>query len=386
MKLGGNILILTHWSYKDALIQTYTLPYVEIIRKIVPAEVKIVVITAEQERVALQLSEVDIINAEWGKENMQLIAQPYKRFGWRKIFAGIAQLIALYKVTRRNKVAVIHAFCTPAGGIGYIISKLTGKQLVIDSYEPHAESMVETGSWKKTGLAFKILFWLEKKLSERAIHIIATTVGMKAYAKEKYNVDLKSFFVKPACIDFEEFYPREKDEVLLKKLQLNEKIVCVYAGKLGGTYLRDELFDFVKGCYDYWGDRFRFLMLTSTPRPEIQQQIKRVGLPENIVTSRFVKHSEIPRYLSLGDFGINPQVPVPSKRFGSPIKNFWTSYLMKSKKKSGQDPNGEEVGWMVVCKIVPFPKRTNFDPLSLSSFPRWSCSGIYIRKFFTNNE
>ena len=87
--------------------------------------------------------------------------------------------------------------------------------------------------------------------------------------------------------------------------------------------------DFVKACYDYWGDRFRFLMLTSTPGMEIQQQIERIDLPENIVTSRFIKHSEIPRYLSLGDFAINPQFPVPSKRYGSPIKNgeYWAMGL-----------------------------------------------------------
>ena len=29
----GNVLVLTYWSYKDALIQTYTLPYVRIIQK-----------------------------------------------------------------------------------------------------------------------------------------------------------------------------------------------------------------------------------------------------------------------------------------------------------------------------------------------------------------
>ena len=43
MKLKGNILVLTQWSFKDALIQTYTLPYVEILREIIPTERKIFV-------------------------------------------------------------------------------------------------------------------------------------------------------------------------------------------------------------------------------------------------------------------------------------------------------------------------------------------------------
>ncbi len=59
MKLKGNILILTHWSFKDALVQTYTLPYVEIIREIVPVEKKIIVITSEQQNNALSATEID---------------------------------------------------------------------------------------------------------------------------------------------------------------------------------------------------------------------------------------------------------------------------------------------------------------------------------------
>ena len=39
----------------------------------------------------------------------------------------------------------------------------SGIPLVLDSYEPHAEAMVETNAWKKRGIAFRTLFYLEKK-------------------------------------------------------------------------------------------------------------------------------------------------------------------------------------------------------------------------------
>jgi glycosyltransferase involved in cell wall biosynthesis len=181
--------------------------------------------------------------------------------------------------------------------------------------------MVETGAWKKDAISFKLLFGLEKKLSQKASYIIATTEGMKQYALENYGVELKNFFVKPACISFEDFYPRPKDIALLEKFGLRGKTVCVYAGKLGGTYLKDEVFDFVKSCYEYWGDSFRFLMFSEESDETIQSQVKRIGIPANVIFKQYVAHKDIPMYLSLGDFGINPQVPVPSKRYGSPIKN-----------------------------------------------------------------
>lgn len=329
MKLHGNLLILTQWSYKDALVQTYTLPYVDIIRRTLPAGKRIFLVTSEQEKIRLSPQELQAVNKEWEKRNMQLIAQPYSRFGIRKLFSSAGHLLDLFKLIRKQRIEVIHSFCTPAGSIGYLLSVLTGKVLVADSYEPHATAMVETGAWKKSGLAFRILFALEKRLTKRAAYIIATTKGMKEYSKENYGVELKDFFIKPACINFEHFYPREKDPALMKELGLEDKLVCLYAGKLGGTYLKEEVFDFVRECYAFWGDRFRFLMLTGERQEEIQQQLDRVGVPGEVVITRFVYHALIPGYMSLADFAINPQVPVPSKRYGTPIKNgeYWAMGL-----------------------------------------------------------
>jgi len=325
MKLKGNILIFTHWSFKDALVQTYTLPYVDIIRKIIPPDKKIIVVTFEQEKIALNEKEKETIRNEWAKRNMQLLPLSYKRFGIKKMVSAISQLMQLWKIVRKEHIRVIHAFCSPATGFGYLLNA----KLVVDSYEPHAESMVEAGAWKRSGAAFQILFRLEKKLSHRAVHIIATTAEMKKYAKEKYGFDLKNFFVKPACIDFNTFFPRPKNNRLLHELKLTDKMVCVYAGKLGGMYLNEEVFDFIKSCYDHWGDRFRFLLLTPAPDETVARHIERIGIPADVVIKLFAFHKDIPEYLSLGDFAINPQAPIPSKRFGSPLKNgeYWAMGL-----------------------------------------------------------
>jgi glycosyltransferase involved in cell wall biosynthesis len=241
----------------------------------------------------------------------------------------VANLFKLYRIVKKEKIKTIHAICTPAGGLAYMLSRITGVEFVVDSYEPHAESMVENGTWKKDGLAYKILFFFEKRQTQKAKALIGTTAGMKMYAAEKYGVEVKSFFVKPACVDLEKFSPKEKDVPLLKELGLENKIVCVYAGKLGGIYLKTEVFDFIKACYDNWRDDFRFLMLTNASRDEIDTESGRAGLPGGVVISRFVFHSEIPAYLSLGDFAINPVKPVPTKRFCTSIKDgeYWAMGL-----------------------------------------------------------
>jgi hypothetical protein len=212
----GNILVFTQWSFKDALVQTYTLPYVNIIREIISPERKIILVTAEQPNIALNKDEADQINKDWEKRNMQLHPGPYKRFGLIKLLTSVRDLSKIIGVINREKIKTIHAFCTPAGGIAYLLSKFTGVELVIDSYEPHAESMVENGTWKKKGAAYKILFSLEKKQTQRAKVLIATTAGMKQYALDRYGVAIKNFFVKPACVDLGKIFSFRKKYLTYK--------------------------------------------------------------------------------------------------------------------------------------------------------------------------
>ena len=191
MKTAGNILVFTQWSFKDALVQTYTLPYIDIIRDIISPERKIILVTAEQPHIALSKDEAHQINKDWERRNMQLLPEPYKRFGLKKLVASAGNLSRLIRVIKKEKIKTIHAFCTPAGSIAYLLSKLTGAELIIDSYEPHAESMIENGTWKKHGMAYKILFSLEKRQTQRAKVLIGTTWGMKQYALDRYGVEVK---------------------------------------------------------------------------------------------------------------------------------------------------------------------------------------------------
>jgi len=327
--IESNILLLTHWSYKDALVQTYTLPYLEMIRSILPKQYKIFLVTSEQGKLALSKEEIKNINEDWQQNNISLVALPYERFGFKKMVSMPTQLLQLVQLVRKNKISYIHSFCTPAGSIAYLLSKITNAKIIADSYEPHAEVMVENGTWPANGAAYKILYTLEKRLTKKASYFIGTTAAMQEYALTRYGVPIKNLFVKPACIDFKKFYPQHKDLSLLKQHGLEGKIVCVYAGKLGGIYLKTEVFDFVRCCYERWGDKFRFLMLTNASREEIEEETKRTGIPSEVVISKFCFHYEVPKYLSLGDFSINPVKSGPSRRYCTSIKDgeYWGTGL-----------------------------------------------------------
>ncbi len=239
---------------------------------------------------------------------------------WAGLMARLASFIF------SKNIRMIHCWGTPVGSIGYLLSLLTARKLTIDSYEPHAEAMVENGTWKRNGLAFQILFMLERLQTRRATHLIAVNSGMKEYARNKYDVDLNQLLVKPACVDLNLFSGVNiKKPHLIHDLGLKDKIVCVYAGKFGGIYLEKEVFDFLHEAGIHWGKKFRMLLLTSHSPEQINKLCLLSGVDPSIVLVRFVPHSEVADYMGLGDFGLTPVKPVPTKKYCSPIKDgeYW---------------------------------------------------------------
>jgi hypothetical protein len=318
-----NILVLTYWDYNDALIQTYTLPYVKIISENLKANERIYLLT-------LNKNKKDIV---FEHPKIKILSLRYIPYGITAFFYYSWMLFFLWYFILIKKITHIHVWCTPAGVFGYLLSVLTGRKLIIDSYEPHAESMVEVGEWKKNSLPHKILFWFEKKMTHKAQYLIATTEGMiKEYAPSRYefNPEKKNWFVKPACVDLDLFKPDENKRLeFRKKLNLEDKIVGIYAGKFGGIYLEDEFFQWLKVAQDFWKEKYFFILLSSQPKAYIEEKCKIYGINSEYIGHYFVSHHEVVEYLNIADFGITPVKPVYTKKFCSPIKNgeYWAMGL-----------------------------------------------------------
>lgn len=321
-----NILVITYWSYKEALIQAYTLPYLRIIYNQLPPGSIIYLVTFEQEKQKLSANEKAQVKARLRLQGIKLITLTYSKFSILSFVKGSIYLLYLISFIFIRRINYIHAWCTPAGSIGYILSKLTGKKLIIDSYEPHADAMVENNTWKRESRQYNLLFNLEKRLTKHANIIISATQLMYEYAKERYGHAIEKFYVKPACVDNSFFAPKKrKNEELLRQLNLNDKVTCVYAGKFGGIYLSREVFDFFKVAQEYWKGKFRALVLTNHPKEQLYEWAAAAGFDHTNLVIRFVSHDEIPEFMGLGDFAITPVKPIPSKRYCTPIKDgeYW---------------------------------------------------------------
>jgi glycosyltransferase involved in cell wall biosynthesis len=319
-----NILVITTWDYKSGLIQSSTLPYLKMIHTVTPTS-KIYLVTQEKSDWYRNTESLEI-DRSLSEHNIYLYPQQYSRFGIRKLISSGFQFLQLLWLIVRKKISHLHCFCTPAGAVGYMLSTLTGCKLIIDSYEPHAESMVENGTWSKEGKAFKMLWSLEKKQTEKAHYLIAAASGMKEYAKTKWGSDLKHWGVRPACVDLDHFqFNAGHRERIRKMLGWEDKYVAVYAGKFGGIYLDKEVFDFMKTAEKMWGDKLRLLLLTNHEADEIKELCQKAGFSYTKVHHIFSPHQEVAYFLSAADFALTPVKPVPSKKYCTPIKDgeYW---------------------------------------------------------------
>lgn len=325
-KKPKNVLVTTFWSYKDALVQNCTLPYLKIIHENLPEGSKIFLLTLEQERFAITEAEHRQIRDYLRQWNIVHCSFPYYPYGWKSYLNWFRIVLKLWFIMLRHNVRYVHTFCTTAGMSAYLLSLLTGATFVLDCYEPHAEASVENNDWKRNSLRFRLLFWLEKLQSRRASYVLSNTAGMQHYAREKYGAEFSHFCVRPNCTDLNQFSEKNiKKPELLARYGFQDKIVCVYAGKFGGIYLKREVFDLFKVAHDYWGDRFRILLLTPNTRQEIEQAAAESNLNSGIITSLFAPYHLVPDLMGLADFGITPVKPVPTKRYCSPVKNgeYW---------------------------------------------------------------
>lgn len=316
MKTQRHILVLTYWQFSEALVQSYTLPYLPLILKAAGSGCRITLVTLERKK-------SNPVNLSG---NIRHLPVNVGLFSITQVLRWFRIFVRLRNYCRKEKVTTLHAWCTPAGAMAYIVSKITGLPIVIDSYEPHAEAMVENGTWKKNSSRFKLLFRMEKKMSHRAQHLIAASPYMESYATRKYNLQRSNLPVKPACADLDLFNPvSRKNGDALRGYDLQNKIVCIYAGKLGGIYFEDEVFAFWKHCSQFWGDRFRAILLGNFEESYIAEKCRKNSLQRFVIIQKAVPHVEVPSYISNASFGLTPVKPVPTKKCCTPIKDgeYW---------------------------------------------------------------
>jgi glycosyltransferase involved in cell wall biosynthesis len=124
----------------------------------------------------------------------------------------------------------------------------------------------------------------------------------------------------PCCVDLSRFTTTALDrEDVRHELGVSDRLVCVHAGSMGGTYDAAATAAFIAAARD--ADRRVFgLVLTSSDAEPIAREFERAGLSASDYCLRHSPPDDVPRHLAAADIGLALARPGFARRATSPTK------------------------------------------------------------------
>jgi glycosyltransferase involved in cell wall biosynthesis len=212
--------------------------------------------------------------------------------------------LSLYK---KNRFDIIHCRSYVAAEVGLRLKTSFGTKFLFDMRGFWADEKVDNGQWDLNKPFFKRIYNHYKKKEKEfllsADGIISLTQAAKNYLlnKEAY----KKLFIEviPCCADLEHFnyhkITKTDSDQLREQLAIpgNARVVT-YLGSVGGWYLTNEMFSFVKLLLQK-DDRYHMLLLTKDDPLKVKAEAAALEIPANKLTVTYSARQHLPVYLSL---------------------------------------------------------------------------------------
>lgn len=227
-----------------------------------------------------------------------ILSKMYDRYRmWRKA-------LSLYKKYRFD---VIHCRSYVAAEVGLRLKKSFGTRFLFDMRGFWADEKVDNGQWDLNKAFFKKIYnhykQKEKEFLLNADGIISLTQAAKDYLLNKEEYKKLSIEVIPCCADLEHFnyqnVGKTESAKLRQKLAIaDDARVVTYLGSVGGWYMTNEMFLFMKFLLEK-DDHYHMLLLTKDDPVKVKAEAGAIGIPANKITVTYSGRKDLPVYLSL---------------------------------------------------------------------------------------
>jgi len=223
---------------------------------------------------------------------------------WRRLISYFSfTFSAFYSVVKAKKADVIICNSPPLfiGITGYIASKMKKAKFVFNIADIWPESAVELGIVKnKTFIRFAER--LEMFLYRKSWKLAAATEGIQSYLIKKGKPE-SDVFLLPNGVNTESFQPEAPSETWTNKLNLTNKIVFTFAGRLGYAQGLDSILKAAKIVQEK-NSTIQFLLVGDGPEKQNLVDLSReLGLT-NTLFHDSVPVTEMPKVFSVTDYSI----------------------------------------------------------------------------------
>ncbi|RED99552.1 glycosyltransferase [Marinoscillum furvescens] len=325
--MAKNTLVFIYNSFNDPLFQNLMLSYL----KTLTARHNVgrfYLITFEQKKYQLSPKERARIKSELESHHIY----------WRPLTFHSGKLLLLKKawdfsisflkvlwIRVRHQTQIIFCFANVSASFGYVFSKLMRMKLMIYSYEPHSEFMVDLGYWSTSDLKYRLLNSLEWKAGMHADVVMTGTQWMVDELKRRGSK--AELYRAPTAVDPEIFKPDLLSRTDARKAlgYSDDDHVFIYVGKFGGLYYVEGIPRLCQNMHAHVKNA-RFLIVTSNDHLEMNELFSKY-LPEVVfkITGN-LSQKDLIACMNASDFGISGVPPSPNQKYRSPTKV--AEYLM----------------------------------------------------------
>ena len=320
------ILFLSYWGLEDPLTTSTVFPHLQLL-----------LLRADVEHILLVTIERD------GKEPNFSPAFPTDKITFVPLLSAPGRNVLVTKTDdflrfpkQLVRLAVEHrsdfvlARGAPAGALAYLVWKQNKLPFYVESFEPHADYMLESGVWQRFDPRYLFQRYWERKQKELAVGLMPVAENYRRQLI-KEGVAAERIVTVPCSVNLADFGfdAQWRAEVRATLGFAPDAIVGIYVGKFGDIYYDEEAYALFQASARHFGPAFRLIVLTPNSLKEVRSRLAAVGLDDARSFVTKAPHQEVPGYLSAADFAFAPIKPAECRKFCSPIKvgEYWASGL-----------------------------------------------------------
>src|SRR5690606_37809766 len=162
------------------------------------------------------------------------------------------------------------------------------------------ESIKAVGAMKD-GYILKFFEYLEHEMYESADKIVVVTDSFKKYIVETHGIEKSKVGVVKNGINSDQFIPKDKDQQLLKDLNLEGKFIIGYIGTHGMAHALDFI---LESAHQLTNEKFHFLLVGDGANKQNLLILKERLNLQNVTMLDNVDKNRVKDYISILDIGL----------------------------------------------------------------------------------
>lgn len=181
-----------------------------------------------------------------------------------------------------------------------------GIPYVVESFEPHAHYMLQTGTWARWDPKFLVQRRWEERVKRTAAFLITVSKGYARHLENPGGISPDRLYTVPCWVNAERFRIDSAARSRMRlRLGIGDRLAVVYVGKFGGIYSPLRELAMLHPLQQGLGHPLFIMVLTSADATAVRQQLRQASFPEDQFFVDCVPHDQVNSYLNAADLALS---------------------------------------------------------------------------------